>query len=227
MDWGGAITVYHGSCVVLAHPHVGGGKRHNDYGPGLYCTEGIDLAREWACADIGGGYANRYSLDTGGLEKLDLADRGVSVLAWLALLMKNRWFAPASPMEERGIRYLLETFAPDTSQADVVYGWRADDSYFSFARAFVRNTISVAQLERAMRLGNLKEQVFIKSKRALDHLAFEGAERVDGSTWYPRRMQRDAQARSAFKSMASEDDLEGVFLRDMIRKGLDPDDALL
>ena len=34
-------------------------------------------------------------------------------------------------------------------------GYRADDSYFSFANAFLNNTISLEQLRKAMYLGKL------------------------------------------------------------------------
>ena len=44
----------------------------------------------------------------------------------------------------------------------MVIGYRADDSYFSFARAFVNNEISLEQLSYAMRLGKLGELVCIK-----------------------------------------------------------------
>ncbi|MBR2627880.1 MAG: DUF3990 domain-containing protein, partial [Peptococcaceae bacterium] len=38
-------------------------------------------------------------------------------------------------------------------------GYRADDSYFSFANAFLNNTLSLRQLEKAMMLGKHGEQV--------------------------------------------------------------------
>ena len=56
----------------------------------------------------------------------------------------------------------------DLEDYDLILGYRADDSYFSFARAFISNTISIAQLEKAMYLGELGTQYFIKSEKALD-----------------------------------------------------------
>ena len=43
-------TLYHGSQIILEKPEYGKGARNNDYGRGFYCTEEIELAREWACA---------------------------------------------------------------------------------------------------------------------------------------------------------------------------------
>lgn len=42
--------LYHGSQFIIQKPEYGKGARHNDYGKGFYCTEQIELAKEWACA---------------------------------------------------------------------------------------------------------------------------------------------------------------------------------
>ena len=58
---------------------------------------------------------------------------------------------------------------------DFIKGYRADDSYFSFAAAFLNNTISLSQLEKAMVLGKLGEQIVAKSEKAFDRLAYISA----------------------------------------------------
>ena len=58
-----------------------------------------------------------------------------------------------------GVDWLKEHFSVDLTGYDLVRGYRADDSYFSFARAFLSNTIPLSTLSEAMRLGNLGEQV--------------------------------------------------------------------
>ena len=50
--------------------------------------------------------------------------------------------------------------------ADLVIGYRADDSYFSFVKDFLNNRISLAQLQQALKLGTVGEQIVIKSQRA-------------------------------------------------------------
>lgn len=52
-------TLYHGSQIILEKPEYGKGARNNDYGRGFYCTEEIELAREWACAKQTNGEAMR------------------------------------------------------------------------------------------------------------------------------------------------------------------------
>ncbi|MCF0142741.1 MAG: DUF3990 domain-containing protein, partial [Parasporobacterium sp.] len=43
------LTIYHGSQQIVEVPRFGMGKPYNDYGQGFYCTENIELAKEWAC----------------------------------------------------------------------------------------------------------------------------------------------------------------------------------
>ena len=71
------VTLYHGSVSVIEQPVFGKGKPHNDYGRGFYCTQSIELAKEWAVEEDRDGYANRYLLDLQGLNVLDLSQRGL------------------------------------------------------------------------------------------------------------------------------------------------------
>ena len=41
------MRLYHGSVNVIRRPVFGVGKATNDYGLGFYCTEHIELAKEW------------------------------------------------------------------------------------------------------------------------------------------------------------------------------------
>ena len=90
-----------------------------------------------------------------------------AILHWLALLMKYRQFRIFTPIIKRGADWLKESFLIDLTPYDAVIGYRADDSYFSFERAFVNNEISLTRLSCAMRLGKLGEQFVLKSCAAL------------------------------------------------------------
>ena len=52
------IILYHGSNEKIERPIFGKGKVYNDYGQGFYCTEHIELAKEWACNEGVDGFAN-------------------------------------------------------------------------------------------------------------------------------------------------------------------------
>ena len=39
--------IYHGSSRIIEKPLFNFGKKYNDYGIGFYCTEEMELAKEW------------------------------------------------------------------------------------------------------------------------------------------------------------------------------------
>ena len=71
-------TLYHGSQIILEKPEYGKGARNNDYGRGFYCTEEIELAREWACAKQTNGYVNQYKLDLEGLQVMRVLGKNMA-----------------------------------------------------------------------------------------------------------------------------------------------------
>ena len=115
----------------------------------------------------------------------------------------------------------------DISAYDLIVGYRADDSYFSFARAFVSNEISLKQLSYAMRLGKLGEQYVLKSEKAFNQIAFISAELADNTIYYARRKMRDEEARNAFFAELENEDLDGIYMRDIIREEMTGDDVRL
>ena len=221
------ITIYHGSSKIIEHPQYGAGKLYNDYGKGFYCTEHIELAKEWACNEGVDGFANRYELDLTNLEIMNLFDDKYSILNWLAILMENRISRLSTPIEKQGREYLLKHFLPDYKAYDVILGYRADDSYFSFVRAFVGNGISLKQLGRAMHLGKLGRQYAIMSEKAFNQIQFTGYEIADNSQYYPKRKSRDEAARDAFMKELEADDIEGIYMRDIIREKMEAFDERL
>ena len=221
------IVLYHGSVEKIEKPVYGKGKKYNDYGLGFYCTEHIELAKEWSCNEGVDGFANKYELDTDGLKILNLSSEEYNILHWLALLMDNRKFRVSTPVMRRGVEWLREHFLIDISEYDLIIGYRADDSYFSFARAFVSNEISLKQLSYAMRLGKLGEQYVLKSEKAFNQIEFKSSELADNTIYYAKRKKRDDEARNVFFEELEKDDIDGIYMRDIIREGMTSDDARL
>ena len=217
------LTIYHGSTATIAKPIYHGGKPNNDYGYGFYCTESLELAKEWSCTDIyQNGFANKYSIDLAGLKVLDLTNKKYSILNWLAILLKFRTFDVNNEISVQAKEYLLKNFYVDVNDYDIVIGYRADDSYFSYARDFVNNTISLRKLSKAMELGNLGKQVVIISEHAFEKLKFEGYEEVFYLEYFVKRQIRDMMAKYDYraeikKSIPLSDD---IFLIDIMRKGI-------
>ena len=79
----GELLLYHGSKNIIQKPQFGTGNIHNDYGLAFYCTENVELAREWACTEDSDGFVNSYSLDIASLTELNLCDGSYHILNWL------------------------------------------------------------------------------------------------------------------------------------------------
>ena len=190
--------IYHGSERRIEKPIFGYGKKYNDYGVGFYCTESPDLAKEWAVGSDHNGFANCYNLEMDGLKILNLNDSEYCILHWLSVLLQNREFEITSILASEAKAYLTTYFSPDYSSVDIIIGYRADDSYFSFAQDFINGTISYRQLSSAMHLGKLGQQIVLKSEKAFSHLAFTGAEAANSDEWFAKKQFRDRSARSRY-----------------------------
>jgi len=216
-----SLILFHGSQEPFVKPVFGGGNPRNDYGLGFYCTEDENLAKEWACPGERDGFANMYSLNIDGLSVLDLSANGMNVLNWLAILLENRDFMPASGLPTQARQFIMEGFLPEYRDYDLIKGWRADDSYFSFAKAFLNGTISIRQLEHAMRLGNLGEQIVLKSRAAFETIEFQLAIPCAAEVWNPRRSVRNVNAKNSYTNMLSSgpDSTNEKYIIDIIREG--------
>ena len=222
------LTIYHGSPVIIEKPQFGVGNPNNDYGLGFYCTETLDLAKEWACSVESDGYANKYTLDTSDLTVLSLTAGDYNILNWLAILLENRKFRIGSEVARQARTYIFENFGIEHKKYDVIKGYRADDSYFSFASAFLNNTISLSQLEHAMVLGKLGEQVVAISQKAFDAITFEEAITSPKEIYYPQKLARDTAARDDFRKEKDRGSiLTETYILDIIRQGWKNDDERL
>lgn len=214
-----AMTLLHGSNHIIEQPQLRIGQINNDYGRGFYCTQDRELAREWACKNDSDGYVNRYTLQGDQLCVLNLLDEEHSILNWIALLVRNRKISVKGDIAPIAQEYFLKHFCIDLSGYDAVIGYRADDSYFAYAEAFVNNTLALRSLNKALRLGDLGEQVALVSEKAFERLAFVDAEPVAKEIYYPRFMQRDAKARNTYREevRGSQMLMNDIFILDIIR----------
>jgi len=223
------MIIYHGSKDIIEKPELGKGNTKNDYGLGFYCTENVELAKEWACSNNEtNGYANKYEIDLSAYKVLDLRDEKYSILNWMALLLKFRTFDVNSPVSVQAKEYILKNFYVDVEEYDVIIGYRADDSYFSFAKDFNNNTISIEQLSQAMQLGESGIQIVLKSKKAFDTVKYLSYELAESKEYYIKRVSRDKKARETYLGGYRQNVVsDGLFVMDIIRKGLKNGDKIL
>ena len=220
--------LYHGSDHIIEHPVFGAGKTYNDYGLGFYCTDTLEMAKEWGVSRDKSGYANCYELNMDGLSILDLNNESYCILHWLTILLKNREFDIPSSLALEAKEYLLKNFLIDYAAYDAMIGYRADDSYFSFAQDFINGTISYRQLGNAMRLGKLGQQFVLKSQLAFDRLSFTGYEVASCDEWYAKKMDRDRSARREYSDEERFRRKRGdIYITQIIDEEMKPDDERL
>ena len=107
---------------------------------------------------------------------------------------------------------------------DLITGYRADDSYFDYAEAFLNNGITVEQLSHAMQLGKLGEQIVLKSKFAFSKIKYEGFETAEKDTYYVLRKARDDEANQMYLDIL-EEETDGLYIQDIMRGGITNDDS--
>lgn len=220
------ITLFHGTDHIIEVPELNIGNEHNDYGKGFYCTRSEEMAKEWACKQNTDGFTNRYALNTDRLKILNLMDGNHTVLNWIALLLKYRTFKLGSEIAVDAREYIIEHYSIDTTDYDVIVGYRADDSYFQYAESFISNGLPLRRLNQALKLGKLGEQTVLVSSKAFAQIKFIDVSPVRKDIYYPKFLARDTSARKAYrqeikKGKSYRDD---IFVMDILREELKNDD---
>lgn len=215
------LTLYHGSENIIDKPSLDKGKVNNDYGRGFYCCKDNELAKEWACKKGNDGYVNKYELELKGLKVLDLQEEKYNVLHWIALLLENRKLTISSSIADIASYYLHMNYLIDVSKYDVIIGYRADDSYFAYAEAFISNSLPLNSLKKSLMLGNLGIQVVLVSNKAFDNLEYINSELVDKDIYFSRFYNRDKKARKIYKNEIKNVTslINDTFIMDIIRNG--------
>ncbi len=199
------IVLYHGSPNPVVKPEYGLGDDRHDYGKGFYLTADLQLAQEWAVCrpDSTSGYVHTFELDTEGLSVFDFTQE--DILCWLSELMTHRNAADSKRYRTLAAKFIAK-YGKDTSQADVIRGWRANASYFFIAKAFVRDEIDVDILEELLQLGGLGIQWCLKSPKAYGHLTKTNEVLpVDFKEFNAKYNQRDIDARKNMKALIDSD----------------------
>lgn len=200
------IILFHGTPNENVVPIYGLGEDKHDYGKGFYLTENPELAKEWAVCrpDDKNGWVHTYELDTVGLKILDFQEK--NVLVWLAELMKHREAADSKRYRMLAEKF-IEKYGVDTSDYDVIKGWRANASYFYIAKEFVKDNIDIDILEELLSLGGLGIQYCIKSELAYSKLHEVKSDifAVNYDEFNPKYNSRDAAARKKMRDLVDSD----------------------
>ena len=101
----------------------------------------------------------------------------------------------------------IEKYGIDTSEYDVIKGWRANASYFYIAKEFVKDNIDVDILEDLLSLGGLGIQYCIKSEKAYSklHEIHSDLALVNFQEFNTKYNQRDVYARQKMRELVESD----------------------
>ena len=172
------MELFHGSTTEKLIPVLDHGNFHHDFGQGFYLTDNLELAREWAVSyNEDTGYVHGYILDKSKLNILDFRD--YNILHWIAEIVSHRNPGTMSRYCKRLIEF-LDQYKLDTSDVDVLIGYRADASHFNIIKAFVQNQLDYTLLIPSIIKCESGTQICLKTNKAFDNLETTGAlERID------------------------------------------------
>jgi hypothetical protein len=191
--------MYHGSTVIIEKPQLGYGNPQNDYGLGFYTTPYPELAAEWACPKMGGtGYVNKYVLNENNLNILNMDKEPFE--HWITTLVKCRGGRYSNVVQSR-IKKFIEKYPFELKEYDLIMGWRANDSYFSFIRDFFSVGLSLENLITAMKFGELGVQYCLLTEKAFKQIIFICAEEIDNEKYFILRESRDREARNSYAAI--------------------------
>lgn len=194
-------VLFHGSPKIVEKPLLGYGKNSNDFGPGFYCSEDRELAKEWAVSYKRNGYLNKYEIDIEGLNVLDLTKVENGFNQWVSLLIENR---PTSIRRE-----LKEQFSnlhyPDLYGVDIILGYRGDSSIFTILDDYLNDKIDTKNLLKKIKKSGLGEEIVLVSQAAIDKLKFIGCESVSYFDCYRTKQIRDQKEREIYYKNNSEE----------------------
>lgn len=90
------------------------------------------------------------------------------------------------------------------------------------------NVISLRQLDEAMHLGKLGEQIILKSKKAFERITFLDSIPAQKEEYFAKKMIRDKEARREYrKSKKQAADMNDIYMLDIMREGMTNGDQRL
>lgn len=90
------------------------------------------------------------------------------------------------------------------------------------------NAVSLRQLDKAMHLGRLGEQVVLKSREAFERIQFIDSIPAQKEEYFAKRTLRDKEARRDYRrSREQSADVNDIYMLDIMREGITNGDQRL
>ena len=219
--------LYHGSSKIIKNPSLETGVTAKDFGVGFYVSENLEVSKEWACKLGQDGFVSAYSLETDGLNLMKLNSKAYNLMNWLAICCENRVLWTKNSLGEEAKRFIQTEYAVDTSEVDIIIGYRGDDSYSSCTRAFLNGEVSFQRYKSIMQQGKAGEQLVLKSQKALDALMYLGNDYVAAREAYQKKVNRDLSLLEKFQEFKPKKGQEEFYITDIMKGRVKNDDLCL
>ena len=90
------------------------------------------------------------------------------------------------------------------------------------------NAVSLRQLDKAMHLGSLGEQVVLKSREAFERIQFIDSIPAQKEEYFAKKTLRDKEARRDYRrSREQSADVNDIYMLDIMREGITNGDQRL
>ena len=163
------MILYHTSDQVIKHPDVHHGRKNADFGWGFYLTPDRDFARRWAKENA---IVNEYELDETGLDIY----RFSRSREWFEYIFHNRRLR-------------------DDLSADVIIGPIANDTIFDTMGIISSGYLEADEALKLLMVGPEYTQVAIKNAKAIEHLKWQCAEKIERTDDGILKREQDAYQR--------------------------------
>ena len=210
------MRLFYGADHHLKKPTYGLGNPSNDYGLGFYLTPNKDAARLWA-SRFENGSIMTYDINVDSLNVLKLNNNTEEdILRWTTILVKHRFDYTERIRYKDIIDWMISKFDVDVSSYDMIIGYRADDSYFSYSIGFISGDISLETLMEAMKIGKLGLQYVLISPKAFSLIKYVSGEPVQKSNEY--ESFRKSTLNEYHKLKNKEDRFNNTFIGEIMKK---------
>jgi hypothetical protein len=149
------ITLFHAGYEEIRDPDVHKGRTNADFGQGFYTSDNKEFASRWARPRKGETIIlNEYKLDDSALsiKRLKRDEE------WFEFIYNNRRNNDTMP------------------QFDLIIGPIANDTIYDTLGITTSGFLSKEESMKILQVGNIYDQIVLKSKRASDALTFVGSQ---------------------------------------------------
>ena len=156
-----AITIFHGSGVIVTTPEIRITKYSKDFGPGFYCTKIYSQAERWAIRH------NRTKKNKVPTVNLYIYETNCGLNYKIFDKMTDEW-----------LDFIVACRNGTQHSYDIVEGPMADDTIWDFIDAFIRKEISRTAFWELAKFKHPTHQISFHTEAALQCLTFEKAVQV-------------------------------------------------